>query len=798
MEDRTIRGAHARLLGCSLALSLMAGVAMAQAPWGDKASRTPAERKMTSALVDLHRAQAKGQLKSDGVARAADLPAGVREFARHNVDADNRIFVVIKADVTPELLAFVRAQGGVDLLDYPRFRTVTARVPVAALDAIAQRPDVQSIGPREPATTNRREPTPRELQQFKPRSHGAAPAALKVLTGSVVWEGVAAHRADAAHAAGHTGSGATVCVLSDGVDSLAASQAAGELPADVTVVPGQAGAGDEGTAMLEIVHDMAPGAKLVFATGFGGSSAAMASNIEALATSPYDCTIIVDDVSYYSEGAFQYGPIAQVVDEVMAAGVLYFSSSANSGNLTHRSSGTYEGDFVASGLPPPSAIAGAAPPAGPTLHDFGGKNFVELTQATRTISLKWSDPLNASANDYDLIVTDETGTQIIAASTGTQDGTQDPYEIVQLNAPSPPFPAGARIYIAAAPGSQARALRIDTHRGRLDPAVATAGSTHGHNATGLSVGAVDVGAAAGAAFVGGAANPVEDFSSDGPRQLFFGVDGAPITPGNFLVGTGGGMRLDKVDMAAADCGSTTAPGFEQFCGTSAAAPTAAAIAALIQGANPGAKPKQILAAMRGAALDIEAPGRDRDAGDGLLMVPQPLEFPATISGNTGSGTVSAALSGGGAACRFTHGGFGPAPAAAPAGVSFPHGFLRFTAAHCPAANGAVTVTVTYPRAIPAGARYYKYGKEPGNAVDHYYTIPATINGNQVSFTLTDGERGDDDLTADGIIRDPGGIGVRTGDALQPIPTLSEQAWLALSALLGLLAVRGRGLGRRWR
>jgi hypothetical protein len=45
---------------------------------------------------------------------------------------------------------------------------------------------------------------------------------------------------------------------------------------------------------------------------------------------------------------------------------------------------------------------------------------------------------------------------------------------------------------------------------------------------------------------------------------------------------------------------------------------------------------------------------------------------------------------------------------------------------------------------------------------------------------------------------PGGIGVRTGDALQPIPTLSEQAWLALSALLGLLAVRGRGVGRRWR
>lgn len=785
MRNWPTRGARARILGCTLALSLVAGAALAQAPLGDKAGRTPAERKMSSVLVELTRAQAMGRLKSG---RTVDLPAGVREFARHNVDADNRIFVVIKADVTPELLAFVRAQGGQELLDYPRFRTITARVPVGVLGAIAQRPDVQAVGPREQATTNRREPTA--------HLRGATPAALKASTGSVAWEGVAAHRADVAHAAGHTGSGATVCVLSDGVDSLAASQAAGELPADVTVMPGQAGAGDEGTAMLEIVHDMAPGAKLVFATGFGGSPAAMASNIAALAAAPYDCSIIVDDVSYYNEGAFQYGPIALVVDEVMAAGVLHFSSSANSGNLTHQSSGTYEGDFVASSLPLPPAITGAAPPTGTTLHDFGGKNFVVLTQATRTISLKWSDPLDASGNDYDLIVTNAAGTQIIGASTSTQDGTQDPFEVVKSNAPNPPFPAGARIYVTAAPGSQARALRIDTHRGRLDPAVATAGSAYGHNATGLSVGAVNVGLAAGAAFAGGAANPVEDFSSDGPRQLFFGVDGSPVTPGNFLVRTDGGTRLDKVDMAAADCGSTTAPGFEEFCGTSAAAPTAAAIAALIQGANPGAKPTQILAAMRGAALDIEAPGRDRDAGDGLLMVPVPLEFPTTISGDTGSGTASASLSGGGAACRFTSGGFGPAPAAAPAGVSFPHGFMQFTAAHCPAADGAVTVTVTYPRAIPAGAQYYKYGKEPGHAVDHYYTVPATISGNQVSFTLTDGQRGDDDLTADGIIRDPGGIGVRTADALQPIPTLSELALLALTALM-LAAVVGAGRAR-WR
>jgi hypothetical protein len=60
-------------------------------------------------------------------------------------------------------------------------------------------------------------------------------------------------------------------VLSTGIPSLSASQAAGELP-DVDVLPGQEGVSndDEGTAMLEIVHDIAPNAALGFATALGG------------------------------------------------------------------------------------------------------------------------------------------------------------------------------------------------------------------------------------------------------------------------------------------------------------------------------------------------------------------------------------------------------------------------------------------------------------------------------------------------------------------------------------------------
>ena len=102
---------------------------------------------------------------------------------------------------------------------------------------------------------------------------------------------------------GVTGAGIGIGVLSNGVDTLAARQASGDLPA-VTVLPGQAGTGDEGTAMLEIVHDLAPGANLFFATASGGQ-AQFAANIEALCTA--GAKVIVDDVFYVANRSSRMG-----------------------------------------------------------------------------------------------------------------------------------------------------------------------------------------------------------------------------------------------------------------------------------------------------------------------------------------------------------------------------------------------------------------------------------------------------------------------------------------------------------
>ncbi len=250
---------------------------------------------------------------------------------------------------------------------------------------------------------------------------------------------------------------------------------------------------------------------------------------------------------------------------------------------------------------------------GVPVHPFEGSTSDLIAANTGPISLKWSDPLGASTNDYDLYVFDATLTTVLAFSETTQNGTGDPIEFIGTNQA-----AGRRIVVTRFAGAP-RALRVDTNRGRL--AINTAGSTYGHNAasTAITVAATDARGAGGAAFVGGGSNPVETFSSDGPRRMFYNPNGSPITPGNVLFGTGGGTTLQKPDLTAADCVTTGTAGFTTFCGTSAAAPHAGAIAALALSVTSAPSSGQVKAAMVSTALDIEAAGIDRDSGVGIVM-----------------------------------------------------------------------------------------------------------------------------------------------------------------------------------
>jgi hypothetical protein len=102
----------------------------------------------------------------------------------------------------------------------------------------------------------------------------------------------------------------------------------------------------------------------------------------------------------------------------------------------------------------------------------------------------------------------------------------------------------------------------------------------------------------------------------------------------------------------------------------------------------------------------------------------------------------------------------------------------------------LTFTATYPSALPAGTVFYKFGPTPGNATPHWYTHPATIVGNTLTFSVTDGGAGDDDGVVNGVIVDDGGPGAPVVANTNAIPTLNEWALLLLAMLLGGLGWRG--------
>ena len=404
--------------------------------------------------------------------------------------------------------------------------------------------------------------------------------------GSVTTQGDAASRADVLRAQGLDGSGVTVGVISDGIDSLQQAQATNDLR-DV-VVPNDArcqrGAGDEGTALLEIVHDVAPGAKLLFSGP--ASSLDMIDAVQCLTDAGAD--VIVDDLGFFGEPFFEDGPVAQAVDAAVTAGVSYHSSAGN------EAAEHVEQDFF------PAAGSNGQ------VHDFaagGGDTFdgvVVPPGGTLTCILQWNDPFGAAADDYDLVLLDA-NLNLVAESIDPQDGAQDPIELVSVVNQTNTNQL-ANVVVQRFAGAPRRLELFCLGAASLEHGTA-AGSIFGHAAlpSVVAVGAVNVGD------VG--LNDVEFFSSHGPARIDF-------------------PRLDiraKPDLVAFDGvaisnagGFPACPPFCAFFGTSAAAPHSAGVAALLLDQDPTLTPAQVQAALTRGAVDIGAPGFDDASGFGRL------------------------------------------------------------------------------------------------------------------------------------------------------------------------------------
>lgn len=614
----------------------------------EKMTRTAGRKKMDSQLIYGIKMERGEQLAPGLDTLEVNIPR----------NEEGQPIIDITAKVTRRLLAKLEEAGAKVLVSMPRYRTLRVEMSLDAVDTIADLPEVIHLQPKQEAMTSQKKSAEvtgfdsENLQLTRPgftkRQENVRNQLLKALSGgsetsdlySINVVGVRKSEGDttgrvafARNNYGFDGTGIKIGVISDGVRNLASAQESGDL-GPVTVLPGQSGTAagqcaitiscDEGTAMLEIVHDLAPGAQLYFATGLP-TSANFAQNIRDLRTA--GCDIIIDDLFYFAESPFQDGQapavvsstnggvVAQAVNDVTAGGALYFSSAGNSGNDNDGTSGVWEGDFVDGG-PAPAPIGAA----NGNLHQFPAEGatpaqtFNVLTVASGPVILNWSDPLGGSGNDYDLYALNAAGTTVSAASTSTQDGNDDPFE--GFNTPV----AGSRIVIAKFSGV-GRFLRISTNRGQLT--VDTAGQTSGHS---TAANAFGVAATPGSNLSGGpfpgphtSANTVETFSSDGPRKLFYQPDGTPFTPGN--VSSTGGITRQKPDITATDQVSVTGTGGFPiiFGGTSAAAPHAGAVAALIKSANPSYTTAQIRTALTTTAIDIEAAGVDRDSGSGIVM-----------------------------------------------------------------------------------------------------------------------------------------------------------------------------------
>ncbi len=633
----------------------------------EKSSRTPAQQKIDSNILYTIRMMS-GQPAAPGF---QSLYTGV------DLDDNNRIAVDIIANVTPQLLQQLQTAGALVQDSHPEYRAIRALIPANQIETIAALPDVSFIGRKVQSMTSRLKPEP---QNYVLRREAFAPGEVVFADGARIaaaprhstfearaarvrkqiasyleqqrakansttgvintGQGIVTTEGDATHLAaqsrgiyGINGSGLKIGVLSDSANATGAvtsAQATGDLPPSCPGTGGpcltifeddfETGATDEGTAMMQIIYDMAPGASLFFATA-DMSESDFAGNIQALQT--MGCNIIVDDVFYFDEPVFQDGIVAQAVNSVTAAGALYFSAAGNQGNLDAGTAGNYEGDFNSSGSPAFTFPGGAK--AG-TIHNFGNGILGDpITNPGDGYVLQWADPFTTAADDYDLFYVNSAGV-VLASSTNIQSGgpSQNPYE--EIDPPSNGS-LGDMLVVFKSNAANPLLFALKTIGGTLS--VATDGEIYGHTAAAaaFSVAAAPAAANFGPGFPGGPfpnafnrGSALEPFTSDGPRRIIFNPDGTPITPGNFS-STGGTVR-NKPDLTAADGVSTTFPsasGLNPFFGTSAAAPHAVAIAALVQSAVPTLTTAQVRTALTTTALDLLPVGFDRDSGFGIVM-----------------------------------------------------------------------------------------------------------------------------------------------------------------------------------
>ncbi len=470
-----------------------------------------------------------------------------------------------------------------------------------------------------------------------------------------------------------------------------ANQASGDLPgavelfadnADAGACPDAGGLTDEGAAMGELAHDIAPGADMAFHTAFI-SQASFAEGFETLCAPRSEggagATVVVDDVIFPTEPMYQPGVIGQAATGCVEDGVPVFSAAGNSGGAGIRAAYDELDPTRTSGF-------------GPDFHDWGdgtGLLPIELDEGDsfRAV-LQWNQPWatlmpsgtsRAPRIDLDLYLLDgpdPAQARIVASSTRNQRANSavrglDPWETFRFSAErtgtyylAVDHAGGSKTTIPQAPDTplELRLVLFGADEARVGGEVVPPGpggpTLYGHSA---AEGVIAVGAVpwwTTPAFDPGAPDSPTDAIDP---QAFSAVGGE--LPRHFDAQSRfvGEYTPLQPRMAAVDANNTTFFGsgvpteqdgepddWPNFAGTSAAATNAAAVALLLQQFGDDLAPLTIERLLADTALDVTgeraSTGPDPVTGAGLVDALAALgRFPIAIAGRDGEVGAGATL-----------------------------------------------------------------------------------------------------------------------------------------------------------
>ena len=608
--------------------------------------------KLDAALAGMAREVKRAPPGTSALALRALNPAARFRVARNGV-----AYVAVDATTRSDPQALKRALLAEGLQHPAVYRNdVGGWLPLAAIERATTHPEVLSIRAALSRTHSGAITTQGDVAQGSAALRSANPG----LSGTGISVGILSDSYDCYAVYAQPGSGVSAGgnagYASNGFTADASTDiGSGDLPAAGSIdVLEEAGAvknatcmdfgapyllpyGDEGRAMMQIVHDVAPGASLTFHTAVE-SAADFASGIQALTSAGVQ--VIADDVTYFDEPFFQDGLIAQAANTAAAAGVAYFAAAGNNGSNGY--------DNTA-----PSFSTASVSPAGEQLLSFDGAGTTALSVHVPqllpgefiAVVLQWDQPyvtgapssggatsgmdLCVSSAGNDLIGSpqnpdDPSGGGLNELSNGAQMCTGpnstgvDPYQILVIG-----FPANAAAPdgVACAGNLQGLATLCSPEQDIQVQVGLVSGTTPGRiklavedNAAGVTFpGTIQLkGAtlqghpsaaglmAVGAAFYGDTPacgqSPalLESFSAKGGDPILFDQDGNRLAAPQLR---------QKPDIAGPDGGNDTFLGFvlgagsfgtcmnsgsyPNFFGTSAATPHVAATAALLLQKFPG-------------------------------------------------------------------------------------------------------------------------------------------------------------------------------------------------------------------